>query len=135
MYSKAIIVGFLTRDPELRTAGDKQVCSFSVAANNSKSDVCFMEVEAWGARAEFVMKYFTKGKPIVVEGILRQNNWEKDGIKRSKHIIVADKVAFVGMPRDTNALDSNTPITHDSVPQAVKKSVDNMFGGDDELPF
>lgn len=137
MYSKAIIVGFLTRDPEQRQAGDKIVCSFGVAANNSKSDVCFMDVEVWGAKAEFVMKYFTKGKPIVVEGILRQNTWEKEGKKISKHIIVADKVAFVGMPRETGALDTATAVTHDSIkiPQPIKKMVEDIFGASDDLPF
>ncbi len=96
MYSKGIVVGFLTKDPESRTINDKMVCQFTVAANNSKTDVCFMTVEAWDKRAEFVMKYFTKGKPIIAEGILKQSIWEKDGKKFSKHFILADRIAFVG---------------------------------------
>jgi len=141
MYSKGIVVGFLVKDPESRTVNDKMVCNFTVAVNNSRTDVCFMTVEAWDKRAEFVMKYFTKGKPIIAEGILKQNVWEKDGKKFSKHFILAERVAFVGgqdKSQESESLSSaqstSAPMINES--KRVANSTDalnKMF--EDNLPF
>ncbi len=117
MYSKGIVVGFLTKDPESRTVNDKLVCTFTVAANNSKTDVCFMSVEVWEKKAEFVMQFFKKGKPIIAEGILKQSIWEKDGKKMSRHYILADKVAFVaGQPKDEEPMLNETKRIDDELP-------------------
>lgn len=138
MYSKGIIMGFLTKDPIQRTAGDKIVCSFTVALNNSKSDVCFMEIEVWGARAEFVMKYFIKGKPIIVEGIIRQNIWEKEGRKYSKHLIIADKVAFVQIPREESSDLTDQPAQYPQAIASIKADIKEIYGNgpsNNDLPF
>lgn len=132
MYSKGIVIGFLAKDPESRIINDKIVCTFTVAVNNSKTDVCFMTVEAWDKRAEFVMKYFTKGKPIIAEGILKQNTWEKDGKKFSKHFILAERVAFVG--GQDRSSEAQAPMINES--KRVSTSTDainKMF--EDNLPF
>ncbi len=143
MYSKGIIIGCLVRDPEQKSIGDKIICKFSVAAHNSKTDVCFMDVEAWGARAEFVMKYFKKGKPIIAEGIIKYETWEKEGRKYSKHVIVADKVNFISTPRQQEeAIDprgdihpSYGMISPSKAISNVKTPVEDIFGGENELPF
>jgi len=142
MYSKGIIMGFLVKDPESRTINDKMVCTFTVAANNSKADVCFMTVEVWDKRAEFVMKYFTKGKPIIAEGTIKQNIWEKDGKKFSKHFILADKIAFVGgqdRSQEGESIPSSqstsAPMLNESkrVASSSTDAINKMF--EDNLPF
>lgn len=137
MYSKAIVVGFLARDPEQKTINDKLMCKFVVAVNNSRTDVCFMEVEAWDKRAEFVMKYFTKGKPIIAEGFLKQNNWEKDGKKFSKHLILAERVAFVGgQDRSTNNdLSQESEPTMINESKRISDSFNPIKNVLDDLPF
>lgn len=143
MYSKGIVVGFLAKDPESRIVNDKMVCNFTVAVNNSKTDVCFMTVEAWDKRAEFVMKYFTKGKPIIAEGTLKQSVWEKDGKKFSKHLILAERVAFVGgqdrnsdgdQPGLSQLQNIQSPMMNESKRVATSTdAINRMF--EDNLPF
>ncbi len=97
----------LTRDPELRvTPAGTAICQFGIAINtkfkdaagNEKEDVCFIDVEAWGKKAEVVAKYFTKGKPIYVDGRLKLDTWDDktSGQKRSKHKIVLENFDFIG---------------------------------------
>lgn len=97
------MIGHLTRDPEMKQIGDAILCKFTIAMNHRTSkgdDVCFVDVTTWGKQAEFVNRFFTKGKPILVEGKLKQDNWEKDGKKYSKHSISADTVSFIGKAGD-----------------------------------
>ena len=86
-FNKVILMGNLTRDPELRqTQSGNSVCRFSIAMNrsytandgSSRDETCFVEVDAFGRSAENVAKYFTKGKPILIEGRLRQEENAKD---------------------------------------------------------
>ena len=86
-FSKAIITGNITRDPELRTTpSGSQVCSFSVAVNRnykdssgeSKEDVSFIDCSAWGKAAEIISQYAKKGTGILVSGRLDQRSWEKE---------------------------------------------------------
>lgn len=77
MLNNITVMGRLTRDPELRTAGETQVCSFSVACDrdyknaSGEKETDFIDVVAWRATAEFVSKYFTKGRMAVVDGRLQ----------------------------------------------------------------
>ena len=95
------ITGNLVRDPETKQVGGNKVVSFSIANDvyykdknaEKQSITSFVDCEAWGQRGAVVENYYHKGKHIIVEGALRQNRWEsKEGDKRSKHIIVVDKV-------------------------------------------
>ena len=104
--SKAIIVGNITRDPELRsTPSGAQVCGFSVAVNRNYKDssganqesVSFIDCSAWGKAAEIIAQYAKKGSGILVSGRLEQRSWEdKEGQKRSRVEIVVEDFNFVG---------------------------------------
>lgn len=107
----AIIKGNLTRDPELKyTPKGTAVCKCAVAVNevwkNEAGDkherVHFFDIEAWGRTAETIAQYFTKGKPILVQGKLKQDTWDdkETGQKRSKVKITVDSFEFCG---DTKA--------------------------------
>ena len=99
-FSKAIIVGNITRDPELRsTPSGAQVCSFSVAVNRNYKDssganqesVSFIDCTAWGRAGEIIAQYAKKGSGILVSGRLEQRSWEdKEGQKRSRVEIVVE---------------------------------------------
>ena len=93
-------VGRLTRDPEERSLPDGGfLCEFTVASNRGKGDreeTLFMDWTAWGKAAETIVKFFEKGKPILVTGRLKTDRWEKDGQNRSKVCGTVSEFAFVG---------------------------------------
>ena len=105
-FSKAIIAGNLTRDPELRSTGSgTSVCSFSVAVNRvyrsadgeNKEDVSFIDCSAWGKLGEMIAQYAKKGSGVLVSGRLNQRSWEdKNGGKRSSVEIVVEDFNFTG---------------------------------------
>lgn len=103
-FNQAIIMGNLTRDPELRnTPSGQQVASFAVATNrvwNSASGerqeaADFHEIVAWGKLAELASQYLAKGRKVLVVGRLQTQSWEKDGIKRTRTEIVASDISFL----------------------------------------
>lgn len=104
-FSKAIIVGNLTRDPELRTTPNgSSVCSFSVAVNRTyrdgngeqREDVSFIDCSAWGKLGEMINQYAKKGTGVLVSGRLDQRSWEdkNTGQKRSRVEIVVEDFNF-----------------------------------------
>ncbi len=105
-FSKAIIAGNLTRDPELRsTPSGSSVCSFSVAVNRvyrdgngeQKEDVSFIDCSAWGKLGEMINQYAKRGSGVLVSGRLSQRSFEdKTGAKRSRTEIVAEDFNFIG---------------------------------------
>jgi len=105
-FSKAIITGNITRDPELRTTtSGSNVCSFSVAVNRTykgtdgenKEDVSYIDCVAWGKLGEVISNYAKKGSSVLVSGRLSQRSFEgKDGTKRSRTEIVAEDFNFIG---------------------------------------
>ena len=102
MLNKIILMGRLTRDPELRrTQGGTAVASFSLAVDrdfkgqNGEKETDFIDIVAWRNTAEFVSKYFSKGRMAIVEGRLQLRDWtDKDGIKRRNAEVIADNVYF-----------------------------------------
>jgi len=104
-YNRIIIVGNLTRDPEYKQLTSGQaICRLAIASNRQYKnkqtgslvqEVCYVDVDVWGAQAESCRQYLQKGKAALVEGRLKFDTWEQDGQKRSKHIIVADRVVFL----------------------------------------
>ena len=104
MLNHIVLMGRLTRDPELRRTGSGiAVASFSLAvdrdfgssANNGEKETDFIDIVAWRNTAEFVSKYFTKGRMAVVSGRLQIRNWtDKEGNKRRSAEVVADNVYF-----------------------------------------
>jgi single-strand DNA-binding protein len=121
------ISGRLVRDPEGKTVGDKTVAEFSIANNGFGDKVNFFDVTAWGATADNVVKYLSKGRQVNVSGRLEQRTWEKDGQKRSKVSIVASDVEFVGGRGDTVAGSASAAITVDDgfepVPAAASEDI------------
>ena len=107
MLNKIIIMGRLTRDPELRRTGSgTAVTSFSLACDrdfksqSGEKETDFIEVVAWKNTAEFVSKYFSKGRMAVVEGRLQIRDWtDKAGSKRTTAEVVADNVYFADSKR------------------------------------
>lgn len=102
--NQVILMGNLTRDPELRTTPSGQsVCSFSLAVNRSwqgqdgqaQEAVDYFDVTAWGKLGELVNQYLSKGRKCLVQGRLSQRSWEKDGQKHSKVEVVASDVTFL----------------------------------------
>ena len=109
MLNRIIIMGRLTRDPELRrTQTGTPVASFSLAVDRDFKDkqtgertTDFIDVVAWRATAEFVQRYFTKGRMAVVEGRLQIRDWtDKEGGKRRSAEVVAENVYFGDSKRD-----------------------------------
>ena len=106
-FNQVVLMGNLTRDPELRTTPNGQnVCSFSLALNRSYKNASgdwqeatdFIDIVAWGSLGERVAQYLTKGRPALVSGRLQSRSWEQDGMKRSKVEVVANDVTFLGGP-------------------------------------
>ena len=110
-FSKAIITGNLTRDPELRTTPNgATVCGFSVAVNRvyrdasgeQREDVSFIDCSAWGKLGEMIAQYAKKGTSVLVSGRLDQRSWEDKttGQKRSRVEIVVEDFNFTAAPRE-----------------------------------
>lgn len=108
-FNQVILMGNLTRDPELRqTPNGQSVCSFSLALNRSykgadgnwQEATDFIDCVAWGPLGERVAQYLTKGRPCLVSGRLQSRSWEQEGQKRSKVEVVANDVTFLGGRED-----------------------------------
>ena len=105
-FNKVLIMGNLTRDPELRyVPSGAAVANFTVAVNRTykdttgakKEEVSFLRVVVWGKMAEVCGEYLSKGRPVFVEGRLKSRNWEaQDGQKRSALDVIASNVQFLG---------------------------------------
>ena len=111
MYNKIILIGNLTKDPELRyTPQGTAVASFTLAVNSrikskdeSKEEVLFMDVVVWGKQGEVVSQYLSKGRQALVEGRLRERKWEgQDGQQKRRMEVVADSVRFLGKRDDSS---------------------------------
>ena len=105
-YNRVVMVGNLTRDPEYKQLPSGQaVCRLGLAVNrsfknkqsgNAIQEVCFIDIDVWGAQAESCNQYLKKGRPVLVEGRLKFDTWQdQQGGTRSKHSIVADRVLFL----------------------------------------
>jgi len=108
--NKVILLGNLTRDPELRYAPNgTAVVRFGLAVNTQrggqgddrKEETCFVDIVAFGRQAETANEYLHKGRPALVEGRLQWRSWEgQDGQKRSKHEVIAERIQFMPRGRD-----------------------------------
>jgi single-strand DNA-binding protein len=106
-FNRVILAGNLVRDPEIRyLPSGLSVTSFGVAVNSRykqnnelKEEVSFFDIVVFGKMGENCAEYLSKGRPVLVEGRLRQRRWETDGAKRSKIEVVADNVQFLGAPK------------------------------------
>lgn len=145
-FNKVILMGNLVADPEMRvTPGGMSICKFTLAVNRQfttkegeqREEVAYIDVDSFGRSAEIISKYLGKGRPVLVEGRLRQDKWEtQQGEKRSKLLVVLESFKFVGgrdegstggggsndyersapPPRQTRAVESLPPSDDQDVP-------------------
>ena len=143
MLNRIILMGRLTHDPELRrTQSDTPVCSFSLAVDrdykrDGEKETDFIDIVAWRSTADFVSKYFTKGRMAVVEGRLQIRDWtDREGGKRRSAEVIADNVYF----GDSKPKDSGSDVpAYDGEPGAEfgapPSGFTPDFGDDGEMPF
>ena len=149
MLNRIIIMGRLTKDPELRrTANGTAVTSFSVAVDrdfksqSGEKETDFIDVVAWRNTAEFVCQYFSKGRMAVVEGRLQMRDWkDQNGNNRRTAEVVADNVYFGDSKRDgapTGGTSGSAPAGgYNRAPFGgmVSGGFDEIAEEDGELPF
>ncbi|MDO4611884.1 MAG: single-stranded DNA-binding protein [Candidatus Saccharibacteria bacterium] len=141
-FSKAIIAGNLTRDPELRsTPNGASVCGFAVAVNrvykdtngDQKEEVSFIDCTAWGKLGEMIAQYAKRGSGVLVSGRLSQRSWEdkNGGGKRSRTEIVVEDFNFTGSaPRENSGSSYGGATSNYSAPAPAADSM----GTPDDIP-
>jgi len=158
-FNKVILMGNLTRDPELKTApSGSKVADLGLAVSESWRDkntgenrevVCFVDVTVWNRLAELCQQYLKKGSPILVEGRLQMDEWKnQQGEKRSKLRVRADTVKFLGTSQKRDGLETAGPGNSSGAAPAASAASsaaaatpfgDEMGGGlaqdDEHLPF
>jgi len=132
-FNKAIILGRLTADIELRHVGDddKAVADVTVAVDNTyrgNTDTSFIPVTLWGSEAQFANDYLGKGSTVLIEGKIKIDEWEKDDQKYSKLKIVASKLESMGKKYDTRN-------TEEGEASAQPKKVSEGVSWDNAQPF
>ncbi len=127
-FNKVILIGNLTKNPELRyTPSGTPVASFGLAVNRKfrqgeelKEEVCFIDIVVFGKTAEHCGQYLSKGSGVIVDGRLQQRRWETDdGQKRSKHEVVAQTVNFLPKRQEAGGETGQTeePGYEEDIPQ------------------
>jgi single-strand DNA-binding protein len=152
-FNKVILMGNLTRDPEVRSLPSGQsVTSFGLAVNrtwrgqdgNQQESVSYIDCVAWGKTGEIIAQYVQKGRPLLVSGRLEQRSWEKDGQKHSKIEVVVEDFNFVGggagesggrgsapAPSSSSSSSSSAPKKKDDVVEDIGDEPINL----DDIPF
>lgn len=148
-FNQAIIMGNLTRDPELRsTPSGQQVASFAVATNRSWNDgasgerkeaVEYHEIVAWGKLGELAAQYLSKGRKVMLVGRLQTQSWEKDGVKRQRTEIVASDINFLDRPGDGAGAGGEAPAPRAQEAKSNDVVIEDLGSDDqvnlDEIPF
>jgi len=142
-FNKVILMGNLTRDPQLRyLPNNAAVCEFVLAVNRRykgadgemKDETCFVDVDTFGRTAETINQYMNKGRAILIEGRLRFRQWTtEDGQKRSKLSVVAENFQFIGSRGEGGG--SPNRATAAAAPPADGPPGSNAPGPDDDIPF
>ena len=135
--NKVILMGRLTRDPEMRqTQSGVSVCSFSIAVNrrfakDGQQNADFINCTAWRQQAEFICKYFSKGAMISVIGNLQSRSWEnQEGKRQYATDVVVDEIYFTGSRSESHTQDGDGGFS-----PAVSGSQGNAFGDIDTMGF
>ncbi|NBK77373.1 single-stranded DNA-binding protein [bacterium D16-76] len=142
MLNEVVLMGRLTRDPEVKkTQSDVSVCSFSIACERdivskqtNERETDYFDVVAWRSTADFIGKYFAKGRMIIVKGRLQKRYYDdKEGNKRNVVEVVADTVYF---GESKKSAESSTTTTSESAPKPAAAVPDfDPNDVDDDLPF
>lgn len=142
-FNRVILMGHLTRDPELKILdNDNAVCNFGMAMNEYYTNrdgertetACFVEIEAWGRQAEIVNEYCTKGSPLFIEGSLKLDQWEnEEGEKRSRLRVRLFRLQLIGSKEGGDSSeDSSAKPTREQPPNDRAES---SGSGNDLIPF
>ncbi len=144
--NKVLLIGNLTRDPELRyIPSGSAVTSFTLAMNRvyklqtgeKKEEVSFVRVVVWGRMAEVCNDYLKKGNPVFVEGRLQSRSWDgPDGQKRNALEVIAANVQFLkqGTAREKEPADLGAA-DKEEIPDIQLEEAPHKSGGEDEVPF
>lgn len=143
-FNKVLLMGNLTRDPELSyTPQGAAVCKLGLAVNNSyltssgerKEDPLFIDIVVWKKQAENCATFLKKGRPVFIEGRLQLDRWEKDGQKHSKMKVVANQVKFIGAKPKGDGVGGEE-MAREEVP-SKEASPDELpdAGVEDDIPF
>ena len=144
-FNKVILIGNMVADPELKTTPTGvNVCSFRIAVGrrfvkpNEPQQTDFIDIVAWRTQAEFIAKYFSKGKPVLVCGAIQSRNWQdKEGNKRTTVEVIADEVSFVERKSVSESMnpgvDSGSTSAYSTSYEASPKFEE--ISSDDDLPF
>ena len=128
--SRIIQNGRLTRDADVRFSNSgTAICKFSIASNGYKEEVSYFNVVAFGKLAENLGKYLTKGKAVTVDGKLKQDRWEKDGVKRSSVNIIAENIQLHAGNTHDNVVGGSPSQSSGASPN------DNQEFDEDGIPF
>ena len=147
-FNKVILMGNLTRDPEIRQAGSGvKVADLGLAvtetwrdkSGQTKEVTCFVDVVVWDKLAELCGQYLHKGRPILVEGRLQMDEWKnQQGEKRTKLRVRADTVKFLGTPQQQQqktATASAAPQAADAPAGVAEDAGGDLTHDDEQLPF
>lgn len=140
-YNRVLLMGNLTRDPELRqTSSNNPVANIGLAVNRSyttksgerREEATFIDCEAWGRTAEVMSKYLKKGRPVFVDGRLKLDEWEdREGNRRHKLKVVIEQFQFINS--NPNRSDDSDP--HDDQEMGDVYEADHENLTDDSIPF
>ncbi len=164
-YNRVIMIGNLTKDPEVRSVGSQSVCKLNIASNRQyknkqtgsmSQEVCFIDVDVWGVQADSCKLYLQKGRQILVEGRLKLDSWkDAEGNAKSKHSILSERVVFLaaGAQKEEagdsveggEIIDSGRKDAYigaksfskdkSSFDKKIKKNDDESFSFDNKSPF
>lgn len=136
-FNKVILMGNLTKDPEIRyTPSGTAVANFRLAVNHKykqgddlREEVCYIDVVVFGKQAETCGQYLNKGQSVIIDGRLQEKRWEtEDGQKRSKHEVVGQSVRFMPKRGESSGAGSRSgPVQEDGA--------GSSGSGDQEVPF
>ena len=148
-YNKVILIGNLTRDPQMSyLPSQTPVAELGLAINRKwrgqdnqqREETCFVDCRAYGKQAETINQYMSKGQPILIEGRLQLDQWEgKDGTKHSKHRVIVERFQFLGGAGQGNARPRSA-----EAPAQARPAQDNFQepeagpsagGPGDDIPF
>ena len=142
MLNRVVLVGRLTRDPELRkTASDRSVVAFTVAldnrtTNNGEKSTSYIPCTAWNSTAESIAKFMKKGSLVGVDGHLNQRSYTaNDGRKVSVVEVIADSVQFLEKKNDSSVNSSTTSNNDYNRQMPEDEPVEGIDASDDDLPF
>ena len=148
-FNKVILIGNLTRDPDLRvTNTGLSICKLGLAVNRnyttkegeSKDETTYVDIDAFGKQAEILSKYMQKGKPLMIEGRLKLDQWESsDGQKRSKLGVVLENFQFIGGREESSSQSSNAYEDNAGRSSEANSNVNNANQSDEsfdgDVPF